>query len=50
MQVVLDNLRLAVGLAVISELCYIPISVCVCVISQAKKKKSNKSKSPHESQ
>lgn len=41
MQVVLDNLRLAMGLAVISELRYIPIClcVCVCVISQAKKKR-----------
>lgn len=48
MQIVLDSLGLAVGLAVISEHQYIPIIVCVCNLPG--KKKSNESKSPHEFQ
>lgn len=38
MQIVLDSLGLAVGLAVISEHQYIPIIVCVCNLPGKKKK------------
>lgn len=50
MQVVLDGLRLAVGLAAISELQYILLCVCVCNLPEKKFKKGNKSKNPHKFQ
>lgn len=40
-QIVLDSLGLAVGLAVISEHQYIPIIVCVCNLPGKKKKATN---------
>lgn len=39
MQVVLDGLRLAVGLAAISELQYILLCVCVCNLPEKNLKK-----------